>query len=63
MWRIFSTIGGEGKLDDIVKQAHNEKKNPFLNLPHGNSSTTAYICSIIKKNYLEVDALYSEYIS
>ena len=60
---MFSTIGSKRKLDDIVKQAHDEKKSPFINLSHGNSSTTAYICSVIKKNYLELDALYSEYIS
>ena len=51
-----------GKLDDIVKQAHDEKEKPFLNLPHRNASTTAYVCSVIEKNYPEVDALYSEYI-
>ena len=50
------------KLDDIVKQVHDEKENPFLNLPDENASTTAYVCSFIEKNYPEVDALYSEYL-
>ena len=58
----FRELVVNGKLDDIVKQAHDEKENPFLNLPHGNASTTAYVCSVIEKNYPEVDALYSEYI-
>ena len=60
--RCFRQLVINGKLDDIVKQAYDEKENPFLNLSNENASTAAFVCSFIEKNYPEVEALYSEYI-
>ena len=58
----FDEMPRNGKLGKVIKEALDEKSNPFLMLAHGNVYSTAFAFSYLKKNNPLLLEMYNNYI-